>query len=396
MKKNNNAIPLSVPSINGNEWKYVKECLDTEWVSSAGKYVNKFEEAICEYTGARHAVAVVNGTAALHTSLIVAGVKPDDEVIVPTLTFISPINTVKYVNAHPVFMDSDKYYNIDADKTIEFINNETELRKDEKSGDWFTYNKKTDRRMSAIIPVHIYGNACDLSELVKICKQRNIKIIEDATESLGTHYTNGNFEKKYTGTIGDIGCYSFNGNKIITTGGGGMIVTDNKKYAEKSRYLTTQAKDDSLKYIHEDIGFNYRLTNIQAAMGVAQLEKLPEYIEKKKENYKYYKQEINNINGLHLPEVPDYANQNHWFYTLQINDKKYGKNRDQLMEYLQKKGIQTRPVWELNHRQKPYNQYQNYKIEKAKNLIGKTLCIPCSVSLTKEDIDLITNTIKEE
>ena len=221
-------IPLSVPSIKGNEWKYVKECLDTEWVSSAGKYVDLFEQKIAEYTGAKFAVATVNGTAALHVSLIIAGVKAGDEVIVPSLTFIAPINAVKYANANPIFMDSDKYYNIDSEKTIEFIKNETSF----KNG--FTYNKKTKKRISAIIPVHILGNAVWLDELVPFCKERNIKIIEDSTESLGTRYTEGNYSGKHTGTIGDFGTVSFNGNKIITTGGGGMILTDNEEYARKA------------------------------------------------------------------------------------------------------------------------------------------------------------------
>ena len=383
-------IALHPPSISGNEWQYIKECLDTEWVSSAGKYVDLFEQKIAEYTGSKFAVACVNGTAALHVSLIIAGVQPDDEVIVPTLTFISPINVVSYCNAHPVFMDADDYYNIDPEKTIEFIKQETIFR------DGFTYNKKTGRRISAIIPVHIYGNACDLEKLVVICKQRNIKIIEDATESLGTHYTNGNFEKKYTGTIGDIGCYSFNGNKIITTGGGGMIVTDNKEYAEKARYLTTQAKDDPVRYIHNEIGYNYRMTNIQAAMGVAQLEKLPEYIKIKKKNYEFYKKEIDKIPGLYLSDVPENANNNHWIYTLQINKPKYGKDREKLMGYLHDNKIQSRPVWELNHRQKPYINYQAYKIEKANELIEKTLCIPCSVNLNKKQIKKIVNILYEK
>ncbi|MCK4815244.1 aminotransferase class I/II-fold pyridoxal phosphate-dependent enzyme, partial [bacterium] len=255
-------IPISVPTIQGNEWKYIKECLDTGWVSSAGKYVDKFEEEICRFTGTKYAVACVNGTAALHVSLRLVGVQPTDEVIVPTLTFISPVNAVRYLNAEPIFMDADDYYNIDAQKTIRFIKDESEF----KNG--FSYNKKTGKRISAIIPVHVFGNAVNLEELTAICTERNIKVIEDATESLGTIYTKGRFTGKHTGTTGDIGCFSFNGNKIITTGGGGMIVTNNEEYAKRARYLTTQAKDDQVRYVHNEIGYNYRLTNIQAALGV--------------------------------------------------------------------------------------------------------------------------------
>ena len=380
-------IPLSVPSIQGNEWKYIKECLNTEWVSSAGKYVNLFEEKIAEYTGAIYSIACVNGTAALHICLVLAGIKPEDEVVVPTLTFISPINVVRYCNAYPIFVDADDFYNIDVEKTIQFINEETIF----KGG--FTYNRKTNRKISAIIPVHIFGNAVYIDELYEICKERNIKIIEDATESLGTKYKKGKFAGKHTGTIGELGSLSFNGNKIITTGGGGMILTDNKDYAEKAKYLTTQAKDDKVHYIHNEIGYNYRLTNIQAALGVAQLENLPEFIEIKKRNFCIYKEKINEIPGLHLAETPDYAENNHWMYELQIDKDIYGKDREKLMQYLSDKGIQTRPVWYLNHLQKSYKDCQNYKIEKAIELWEKTLNIPCSVNLTNESINKVMETL---
>jgi aminotransferase in exopolysaccharide biosynthesis len=376
-------IPLSVPSIQGNEWKYIKECLDTEWVSPAGKYVEKFENDICEFTGAKYAVACVNGTAALQISLILAGIKPDDEVIVPTVTFIAPINVVRYLNAEPIFMDCDKFYNLDIDKTIDFIKNETIFR------DSITYNKKTGKRISAIIPVHVFGNAVDLEKLIPICKERNIKVVEDATESLGTYYTKGTYKDKHTGTIGDLGCYSFNGNKIITTGGGGMIVTADVDLAEKARYLTTQAKDDPVRYIHDEIGYNFRLTNIQAALGVAQLERLPEYIQIKRKNYELYKTEINKIEGLHIAETPDYSSSNHWFYCLQVDIEKYGKDREELMQYLSENKIQTRPLWYLNHLQKPYKDCQSYKPEKAFELLEKTLNIPSSVNLTGEQIQRV-------
>jgi len=376
-------IPLSVPSIKGNEWKYVKECLDTEWVSSAGKYVDLFEVKIAEYTGVRYAVATVNGTAALHISLIIVGVKTEDEVIVPSLTFIAPINVVKYVNAHPIFMDSDEYYNIDSEKTIEFIKNETDFR------NGFTYNRKTSRKIAAIIPVHIFGNAVWLDELVPLCKERNIKIIEDSTESLGTRYIQGRFAGKHTGTIGDFGTISFNGNKIITTGGGGMILTDNDEYANKAKYLTTQAKDDEIRYVHNEVGYNYRLTNIQAALGVAQLEQLPDFIKRKKENYLYYKNKIEKIKGLKIAEVPNYAENNHWLYALEINKELYVTDKDELLESLNNNGIQTRPIWYLNHLQKPFKNEFTYKIENAINLWKNTINIPSGVSLTKNDISKI-------
>ena len=378
-------IPLSTPSINGNEWTYIKECLDTEWVSSAGKYVEQFEQKISKYTGAQYAVACINGTSALHISLIISGVKPGDEVIVPTLTFIAPINVVRYCSADPVFMDCDEYYNINVNKTIEFIVNETVFR------NGFTYNKKTNKRISAIVPVHVFGNAVDLESLMPVCEERNIKVIEDATESLGTVYTQGIYEGKHTGTIGDIGCLSFNGNKIITTGGGGMILTDNKEYGRRAKYLTTQAKDDPLRYIHNDIGYNYRLSNIQAAMGVAQLEQLPKFLDLKKKNYIYYKMATEKIQGLHLADTPCYANNNHWMYALQIDKDIYGKDKEELMQCLAEKNIQVRPVWNLNHLQKPYIKNQYYSIDKALNYFEKTLNMPCSVNLKNENIEEIIN-----
>ena len=374
-------IPLSIPSIKGNEWKYVKECLDSEWVSSAGKYVDLFEQKICEFTGAKYAIACINGTSALQISLQIGGVKSEDEVIVPTLTFISPVNVVKYLNATPIFMDSDYFYNIDIDKTIQFIQEETLFKGNS------TYNKKTGKKISAIIPVHIFGNACDIEKLIPICKNRNITIIEDATESLGTFYSKGKYDGKFTGTLGDFGCYSFNGNKIITTGGGGMIVTDNKKYADKARYLTTQAKDDEVRYIHDEIGYNFRLTNIQAALGVAQLELLPEFLKIKAQNFKLYEEQINKIYGLYIAKSPNYANNNHWMYPLQIEKDVYGKDKEELMKYLTENKIQTRPIWHLNHLQKPYKFCQNYKIEMAFELLENTLNIPCSVNLTKNQLN---------
>lgn len=394
-KKYRKVIPLSVPSIQGNEWKYIKECLDTEWVSSAGKYVELFEAKICEFTGVKHAVACVNGTAALQVALQIAGVMSGDEVIVPTLTFIAPVNTVKYLGAEPLFMDSDDYYNIDTDKVIKFLKEETELvnsksmQDDRIDKEPITINKKTGCRIAAIIPVHIFGNAVNLEKLTPVCKERNIKIIEDATESLGTCYTQGELKGKHTGTIGEMGCYSFNGNKIITTGGGGMIVTDNEEYAKKARYLTTQAKDDDVRYIHNEIGYNFRLTNIQAAMGVAQLEQLPEYLKTKKQNYQLYKNKIDKISGLRISATPDYADNNCWMYAMQIDESIYGKDREQLMDYLTENKIQTRPVWHLNHLQKPYKKRQAYQIEKASVLMEKTINIPCSVKLKGSEINHI-------
>ncbi len=384
-----NHIPLSVPKLAGNEWEYVKECLDTEWVSSAGKYVDLFEERIATYTGAKQAVACVNGTAALQVSLRLAGVQPDDEVIVPTLTFIAPINAIAYCVANPVFMDVDQYYNIDVEKTIQFIENQTEHR------NVATYNKVTGKRVSAIVPVHIWGNAVWMDELISLCVERNIAVVEDASESLGTFYSKGKFAGRHTGTIGKLGCVSFNGNKIITTGGGGMILTDDEHLAEKARYLTTQAKDDPVRYIHNEIGYNFRLTNLQAALGVAQLEQLPGFLMRKKEIYQHYKEGLRVIEGLNLAETPDYAENNHWLNVLQIDDINFSTDRESLMTKLDTQGIQTRPVWGLNHLQNPYQKCQKYLIDNAFALVESSLCLPSSTNLGNQDIERVIAKINE-
>lgn len=381
-------LPISVPHIAGNEWKYVKECLDSEWVSSVGKYVDKFEQDICRLTRAKHAVACVNGTAALHVALRLVGVRPGDEVIVPTVTFIAPVNVVRYLSAEPVFMDCDHFYNLDVNKVAEFLKEETVFR------NGYTYNKTTDKCVRAIIPVHVFGNAVRMDLLREVCNDRNVRIVEDATESLGTYYSNGNLDGKYTGTVSDIGCFSFNGNKIITTGGGGMIVTDNAAYADQAKYLTTQAKDDEIRYIHHSVGYNYRLTNIQAAVGVAQLERLSEFIVTKQKNYHHYKTNVDEIPGLRIAETPEYAESNCWYYCLQVNAKRYGRNRDELMFYLKDSAIQTRPVWHLNHLQKPYSDNQSYLIERAYELVENTLNIPCSVNLTVEQVSMVIERLR--
>jgi dTDP-4-amino-4,6-dideoxygalactose transaminase len=284
-------------------------------------------------------------------------------------------------------MDADEYYNLDSEKTISFIEKETVF----KNG--FTYNKKTNNKITAIIPVHVWGNACWLDELIELCNKQNIAIVEDACESLGTFYNAGKYKGKHTGTIGKLGCLSFNGNKIITTGGGGMILTNDESLAEKIKYLTTQTKDDPIRYIHDEIGYNFRLTNIQAALGVAQLEQLPTILKRKKEIYDFYQSTIENIDGLSLSKVPDYSDNNHWLNLLQIDNKFYNEDREVLMKRLEENGIQTRPVWKLNHEQKPYKGCQYYKIEKAKKLVENSLCLPSSSNLSNENLNKIVSVL---
>lgn len=384
----NPAIPLSVPVLRGREWDYIKECLDTGWVSTAGAFVTRFEHEIASFTGAKHAVACVNGTSALQLALHASGVQPGDEVLVPTLTFIASVNAVHYAGAHPVFFDCDEFYCLDPEGVNTFLGEETSWR------DGHSYNRRTGRRISAIIPVHVFGNAVQLDDLVPRLRERNIVIIEDAAEALGSFYAHGAFAGRHAGTVGDAGCLSFNGNKIITTGGGGMILTDDNSLAARLRYLSTQAKDDAVRFVHNEVGYNHRLTNIQAALGVAQMEQVESYIEIKKRNYNLYSSTIPSISGLCLAGQPSFANCNHWFYALQIGDA-YGCDREQLMRALDQRGIQTRPVWELNHRQRPYAGAEAFRISRAVELHRTTLNLPCSVNLTPTDIERVCDALRD-
>jgi len=381
-------IPLSVPHLWGDEWKQVKQCFESGWVSTAGPDVEKFEQKICKALNVKYAVACNSGTSALHIALLVAGVKPNDEIIVPTVTFVAPINVVHYCRAIPVFMDCDQFYNLDVEKTIQFIKQETVYKRG------CTFNKKSKRKISALIPVHVFGNAVDLKRLIALCKQRNIKIIEDATESLGTKYCSGTLKGKMAGAVGDIGCLSFNGNKMITAGGGGMLVTNHKKMFEHAKYLSTTAKDDGIYFRHDEIGFNYRLNNIQAAFGVSQLKHLKDVLRVKKKNYERYREEINAIDGLTLAEVPDYATNNHWLYAIKINRRQYGKSRDQLLQLFFKNRIMARPLWMLNHKQKSFKRFQSFLIEKAKELYQNTINIPSSYNLTHQEMKRVVKILK--
>lgn len=377
-----NFIPLSEPEISGNEWKYIKECLDTGWISSIGRYVTRFEEMMVDYTGSGYAVATVNGTSALHISLVASCVQPEDEVIVPTLTFIAPVNVVRYCGAHPVFMDCDiDTLCMDIQKVIDFLDNECELRQD-----GYTYNKKTGRRIKAIIPVHVFGHPVDMDALLEVSQRNNIDVIEDATESLGSRY-----KGKKVGSLGTAGCFSFNGNKIITTGGGGMVVTNNKDLAERIRHITTQAKKDPFEYDHDEIGYNYRLTNLQAAMGVAQMEKLDRFIDIKRKNAALYTKLLLDFKSIKFLWEKEYSKSNFWFYTIKVSktDKK------PLMEFLLSKKIQIRPLWKPIHALSMYKDCQTYIIDKAIEAYESCINLPCSISLIEEEIEFVVDNIKK-
>ena len=378
-------IPLSVPEIHGNEWKYVKECLDTKWVSSAGPFVARFERMVADYVGTEHAVAIVNGTAALHLALLVAGVKPDDEVLVPALTFIAPANAVRYAGAWPVFIDVEPaYWQIDAEKVLDFLEHRClwangELR-----------NQHTGRRVSAILPVHILGHPCDIDPLVEIARRFNLVVIEDATESLGAKY-----KERMVGHLGDIACFSFNGNKVITTGGGGMIVTDNNQWAKRARYLSTQAKDDPVEYVHNDIGYNYRLTNIQAALGCAQMEQLDSFIAAKRSIAASYSKALRTVPGIEVMKEASWARSVFWMYTIMVSEEQYGIDSRALMAELAKCGIQSRPLWQPLHQSKAHAGSPAYQVQAAETIHRGALSLPCSVGLSADELATVVSIIRD-
>ncbi len=381
----NGSIPLCVPEIRGNEWKYVKDCLDSGWVSSVGTYVSRFEQQMAELVGVHHAVATVNGTAALHIALLVAGIKPDDEVLVSTLTFIAPVNAIRYAGAWPVFVDAEPtYWQMDPEKVVEFLEQDCEW-------DGATLrNRTTGRRVRAIIPVHILGHPVDLDPILEIAARFNLAVIEDATESLGTLY-----KGRMTGSLGSVACFSFNGNKLITTGGGGMLVTDNPEWAEKARYLTTQAKDDPLEYRHREIGYNYRLTNMQAAMGCAQLEQVADYIATKRRIAHRYNAALQDLPGITpMPEAP-WATSSFWLYTILVDEALYGRDSRSLLRALAEAKIQTRPLWQPMHQSEAHAQSQTRTCATADRLVRQGLSLPCSVGLTDEQLQTVVCQVQQ-
>lgn len=372
-------IPLSIPNIQGNELKYVTEAMSSGWVSTAGSYVNRFEQTVADYVHAAGAVSCQNGTAGLHIAMLLCGVHPGDEVIVPALTFIAAVNPVKYAFAEPVFMDCDDSLCMNPEKLLDFCKNGCEIRNGSLT------NRKTGRVVRAVVVVHVFGNLADMERILDIAEKYGLKVIEDATEALGTYGIRGKCAGRFAGTMGDVGVYSFNGNKIITTGGGGMIVSDNGEWLRRAKHLTTQAKSDEVNYFHDEIGYNYRMTNIQAAMGVGQMEKLEEFIRIKNKNYALYEELVESIPHLRLlPFRPDIRS-NKWFYALYLEDG-YKMGVFELIEYLSQKRIQARPIWGLIHEQPPYKGAQAWRIERAAEYYRRVVNIPCSTCLTEEEV----------
>ena len=382
-------IPLSIPNFEGNEKKYVLDAVEQGWVSTGGAYITKLERMLADYLHTEEAAACQSGTSGIHLALIECGVLPGDMVLVPTLTFIAAVNPVRYQFAEPVFLDCDKSLCVDPVKLRQFCEQECTLKENR------LVHNLTQKTVKALIVVHVFGNFADMEAIMEIAETYHIKGIEDATESLGSRYEKGRFAGKYAGAIGDFGVFSFNGNKIITTGGGGAVTAKNAETVRHIRYLSTQAKDDPHFYIHDEVGYNYRMTNLQAALGVAQMEKLEEFIERKHKNYELYRELFSDFAYGKLLGFREDTYSNQWFYALELNGKLKFPLRN-LIERLETFGVQTRAVWGLIHRQKPYQNCLAYEMERAPYYSGCILNLPCSTQITEEEIRYAAQTIQRE
>lgn len=379
-------IPLSIPNFEGNEEKYVVDAIASTYVSTVGGYVSRLEKDLAVFLRVDNVAVCQSGTSALHLSMIEAGVKPGDVVLVPPLTFIAAVNPVKYQFATPVFIDCDDSFCMDPVKLRKFCED------CEWDGEVLRYKGAA---VKAIVVVHVFGNMADMESIVDTAEKYNLKVIEDATEALGTKYTEGRFVGKYAGTIGDFGTFSFNGNKIITTGGGGAITANNSETVDHLRYLSTQAKNDPQYYIHDEVGYNYRMTNLQAALGVAQMEELEEFIGRKQRNYELYKREFDGFGLVELMPFRVGTSSNKWFYSLKIDRTRITATMREIIMALEKEGIQTRAIWGLINEQKPYEGEETYELEKAPYYASRILNIPSSTQITEEEIKYVADKVKQ-
>lgn len=376
-------IPLSVPFLNGNEWKYVKDCLDTGWISSAGSYVSQFEQLVADYAGVKYGVACMNGTVGLHIAQILSGVTSEDHVIAPNITFIATLNAIKYTGASPILIDVDpQNWQMDLELLESFLQENVVFK--EVEGKIYSFNKETNKRIKAIMPVHVLGNIGDMEQLQEIATSYHIDIIEDSTEALGSLY-----KGKHAGSFGKFGVFSFNGNKIISTGGGGVIVTNDEALAQKAKHLTTQAKVSTMEYLHDEVGYNYRLVNVLAAIGVAQMEQFPILLENKKRMDSYYRSELSGIGDIEFQMVLPCVEANCWLFTFKT------KYMRLLLDYLNLNDIQSRPFWV------PMNQLEMFEddiyVTKSNNsleIYNTSISIPSSAGITKAEMARVVQTIK--
>lgn len=362
-------IPLHVPVFKGNEKKYLLETIDTTFVSSVGNFVKTFEEMMCDLTGANYAVATVNGTSALHMALLLAGTEQNDEVLSQSLTFIATCNAISYIGASPVFIDIDiDTLGMSPDSLNLFLNEHAEIR-----DDGFSYNKNSNKRIKACVPMHTFGFPCRIDEIAEICIKWNIILIEDAAESIGSYY-----KGKHTGVFGKIGTFSFNGNKTITCGGGGAIVTNDEAIAKRAKHLTTQAKiSHPWAFIHDDIGYNYRMPNLNAALACAQLEQLNIFIENKRKLASLYSNFFKKINVSFVREIED-AQSNYWLNAIILENK---DDRDHFLKYANENGVMSRPVWELMHRLPMFKNSQKEDLSNSEWIADRLVNLPSSVRI---------------
>jgi perosamine synthetase len=368
----NNRIALHEPAFIGHEWDYVKECLDTGWVSSVGSYVDRFEKDLAVFVGAPYAVAVVNGTAALHISLLIAGVQPDSEVLIPSLTFIATANAVSYCGAIPHFVDaSEDTLGIDPTKLASYLSQIVTFQKDRSP-----YNKKTGRKISAIVPMHTFGHPLEIEQLLTVCDKYRIPVVEDAAESLGSFY-----KGKHTGNFGAISALSFNGNKIVTTGGGGAIFTANPEWAAKAKHLSTTGKQPHpFLFNHDEIAYNYRMPNINAALGCAQLEQLPLFLSKKRNLAEIYKEVFGNFSGVSFIKEPQLTTSNYWLNALKLDEPNI-ELRDQILRMSNAEGIMMRPIWTPIHKLIMYKDCPKMDLTTTEDLEARIINIPSSANL---------------
>ena len=368
-------VGLCEPHIAGHEWEYVKECFDTGWVSSVGAFVDRFEREFAQRAGVDHAVAMGSGTAALHIALLVSGIRAGDEVIAPALTFIAPLNAIRYVGAWPVVLDVDAtYWQLDPNEVRRFLGTDCERRGGK------LLNRHTGRPVTGIMPVDILGHPADLGELRSVADEYGLTLIEDATESLGAKYRDVPL-----GSISPVTCFSFNGNKLITTGGGGMLVTNDASLAKRARYLATQAKDDPLEYIHNVVGFNYRLTNVLAAMGCAQLEQLDDFVVRKRVIATRYAEAFADIDGIDPMREAPWASSAFWMFTVLVDELRYGCDSRSLLRRLGEDKIQARPLWQPMHRSLAHAGAWCGSCPVADTVHARALSLPCSVGLSAAD-----------
>lgn len=367
----NQRVALHEPRFAGSEWDYVKDCLDTGWVSSVGQYVDRFERDLANICGVQHAVAVANGTAALHMAFLAAGVRPGDEVLMPALTFVATANAAVHANAVPHFVDSDDTsLGIAPAKLADYL---AGIAEKTDSG---VVNRLTGRRIAAIVPMHTFGHPVDMDPLTELARDWGIIVVEDATESLGSFYRG-----KPTGSLAPIATLSFNGNKIVTTGGGGAVLTDDPELARRVKHLTTTAKKPhQWAFLHDEVGFNYRLPNINAALGCAQLEQLGGFLAAKRRLSEAYRQRFESVAGCSFVQEPAYARSNFWLNAIMLDDE-HASMRDEVLRLSNEAGLMTRPCWELMHRLPMYRDNPRMDVSVAERIAARLINIPSSAVL---------------